>query len=316
MGVLTVKNLETHYNTKTGPLRALDKISFDLDRGESLGIAGESGCGKSTIAMSLMRLLRGGNIVDGDIVLNGKSLIDIPDHGYNDIRMKKIALISQAAMGGLNPVYTVGSQISEALIVRNKMKKKKAFEKAKILLEMVEIDPSRIKSYPHELSGGMKQRVMIAMALALDPEIIIADEPTTALDVITQARILKLLNRLRVQMDLCVLFISHDLSILAQTCDRIMIMYAGKRVEIGTVEELFLNPIHPYTKALVSSFPDISGKIKRLKSLPGIVPDLQTKISGCSFYSRCNEASKRCKDSIPGEVRLTKTHIVSCGLTE
>lgn len=314
MTLLEVKQLKTYYRMRTGTLKAVDDVSFNLEKGESLGIAGESGCGKSTVALSLMRLVTGAGRMEGQMLLDGLSLMDIPAREYNRIRLERIALISQAAMGGLNPVYTVGKQIAEPLIVRKKMAPAAALKKAAQLLSLVEIDPSRAKSYPHELSGGMRQRVMIAMSLVLSPDIIIADEPTTALDVITQATILKLLNRLRNELGLSVIFISHDLSILAQTCDRIMIMYAGKIVETGLADIIFNRPFHPYTKALINSFPDISGRRTKLASLPGSVPDLFDESFGCSFYSRCQMADGACRHNTPQLTRLSENHSAACFL--
>jgi peptide/nickel transport system ATP-binding protein len=231
MNLLSIENLKTYYFTKAGAVKAVDGVTLSLNKGQSIGIAGESGCGKSTIALSLMRLIKGGKIVDGKIMLNGVSLLDLPEKEFNAIRWDKISFVSQAAMGALNPVYTIGAQIVEAILAHRKIKKSDALNQVRELLRKVEIDPDRVSNYPHELSGGMRQRAMIAMALALNPEVLIADEPTTALDVVTQAQMIKLLKKLQKEMNLAVIFISHDLSILAQVCDKILIMYAGKAKE-------------------------------------------------------------------------------------
>ena len=241
MSLLTVDNLKTYYYIRRGAVKAVDGISFKLEKGQSLGIAGESGCGKSTVALSLMRLIKGEKIISGKIMLNNLSLLDMSDKAFRSIRGKRISLVSQAAMGGLNPVYRIGDQITEAIHVHVQMTKKAAWSKAEQLLNQVGMDSSRARNYPHELSGGMRQRAMIAMALALSPELIIADEPTTALDMVTQAQVLRMMKELQIRLKISIILISHDLSILGQICDRIVIMYAGKKVEEGDVGELFNN---------------------------------------------------------------------------
>jgi peptide/nickel transport system ATP-binding protein len=294
MCLLTVENLKTHYFMKAGIIKAVDGVSFCLKKGQSIGIAGESGCGKSTIALSLMRLVKGGKTVSGEIKLNGVSLLDMSEKEFNRIRWEKISIISQAAMGALNPVYTIGYQIVEAIQAHRKMKRSQALDLARELLEKVEIDPTRVKNFPHELSGGMRQRAMIAMALVLNPEVIIADEPTTALDVVIQAQMIKLLKKLQKEMDLSIIFISHDLSILAQICDKVLIMYAGKLMEMANAKDLFKEPLHPYTKALISAFPNIDGERKKIKGLQGNTPDLLNPPTGCKFHPRCVDAQKIC----------------------
>ena len=312
MTLLSVENLKTYYSTSSGFVKAVDGVSFNLEKGESLGLAGESGCGKSTLGFSLMRLVKGGEVVGGNIKLNGIPLLELSDRAFNRIRWEKISLISQAAMGALNPVYRIGTQIVEAIRIHTKTKKSEAWKRAEDLLRQVEIDPSRARNYPHELSGGMRQRAMIAMALALDPDLIIADEPTTALDVVTQVQVLKLLRGLQQKLDVSVILISHDLSILGQACDRVIIMYAGKIVEIGNVEVLFKNPLHPYTQALLDSFPDIKAERKPLTGLQGSPPDLLDPPSGCRLHPRCPEAQNICKETEPQIIEVSPNHSVAC----
>jgi peptide/nickel transport system ATP-binding protein len=239
-------------------------------------------------------------------------LLDMSDREFNRIRWEKISLISQAAMGALNPVYRIGTQIVEAIKIHRNTKKSEAWERAEDLLRQVEIDPSRALNYPHELSGGMRQRAMIAMALALDPDLIIADEPTTALDVVTQVQILKLLRALQQRLDVSIILISHDLSILGQACDRVIIMYAGRIAEIGSVDVLFKNPLHPYTHALLDSFPDIKREKKPLTGLPGSPPDLLEPPGGCRLHPRCPEARNICQETEPQMMDVSSNHSVAC----
>ncbi|MBW1720983.1 MAG: ABC transporter ATP-binding protein [Deltaproteobacteria bacterium] len=300
MDQLSVRGLKTYYLPESpAPVRAVDGVSFQVRRGTSLGIAGESGCGKSTAALSLMRLVKGGKIVGGEILLDDLSLLTLKDREFNRVRWERISLVSQAAMNALNPVFKIGHQIVETILAHRKTGTRQAWKMAEALLEQVEIEPSRVRSFPHELSGGMRQRAMIALALALDPELIIADEPTTALDVVTQAQIIKLLRRLQRERGIAVIFISHDLSILGQACDRILIMYAGTIVEEGDTDSIFESPFHPYTRALLNSFPDIREKRKHLKGLPGNPPDLSNPPSGCRFHPRCPSADPLCSRTPP-----------------
>jgi peptide/nickel transport system ATP-binding protein len=313
MPLLTVENLRTYYFTERGAVKAVDGVSFTLDKRQSLGIAGESGCGKSTIALSLMRLIKRGRIVAGRVMLDSTSLLEMPEREFNRIiRWKRISMVSQAAMGALNPVYRIGDQIAEAILAHTKSKKREAWSRAEELLKQLDMDPSRARNYPHELSGGMRQRAMIAMALALDPELVIADEPTTALDMVTQAQVLKLTRRLQEELNVSIVFISHDLSILGQACDRIIIMYAGKIVEMGDVQALFREPQHPYTKALLSSFPDIKSTKRTLTGLPGSPPDLIDPPSGCRFHPRCSQAQSICKVEEPIMIEVAPKHYVAC----
>jgi peptide/nickel transport system ATP-binding protein len=312
MNLLSIENLKTYYFTKAGAVKAVDGVTFSLNKGQSIGIAGESGCGKSTIALSLMRLIKGGKIVDGKIMLNGVSLLDLPEKEFNAIRWDKISFVSQAAMGALNPVYTIGAQIVEAILAHRKIKKSDARNQVRELLRKVEIDPDRVSNYPHELSGGMRQRAMIAMALALNPEVLIADEPTTALDVVTQAQMIKLLKKLQKEMNLAVIFISHDLSILAQVCDKVLIMYAGKVMEFADVSDLYAQPRHPYAKALLNSFPDIADERKMLQGLPGNTPNLLYPPLGCKFHPRCAYVQAICQAKEPVFAEIQPNRFVTC----
>ncbi|MEM1705934.1 MAG: ABC transporter ATP-binding protein, partial [Thermosphaera sp.] len=253
--LLEARGLKTYFYTAKGVVRAVDNVSFELYKGETLGIAGESGCGKSTLAYSLMRLVPPpGKLVSGEIIFQGKDVTKLSEEEFRkQVRWKGISMVFQGAMNALNPVYSVGDQLAEVLMLHQNYTKKEALEMAQKLLKMVGIDPSRIKSYPHELSGGMKQRVVIAMALALMPPLVIADEPTTALDVVVQAQIMNLLKQLRKDLGISIILISHDLSLIAEIADKIAIMYGGKIVEYGSSEQVYNNPQHPYTKGLLSS---------------------------------------------------------------
>jgi oligopeptide/dipeptide ABC transporter ATP-binding protein len=314
MPLLSVDALCSAYRTSTGLVRAVDGVSFSVQKGESLGIAGESGCGKSTLAYSLMRLLKGGEVVGGSVSLDGISLLDMSERDFNRVRWEKMAYVPQAAMDGLNPVHRIGAQIVEAIRAHRAVSKSAAWERAELLLRQVNIDPARARDYPHQLSGGMRQRAMIAMSLALDPQLIVADEPTTALDVVTQAQVLKLLRRLQQELDISIIFISHDLSTLAQACDRIMIMYAGKAVELGNSEIVFASPRHPYTRALLGAFPDLHST-QATRALRGAPPDLSSgSFSGCRFRPRCAEAVDRCRTEEPCMSSINSGHDVSCHL--
>lgn len=314
MPLLTVDNLKTYYFIRRGTVKAVDGISFKLERGKSMGIAGESGCGKSTVTLSLMRLIKGGKIVSGEVMLEELSLLDMSDKDFRQIRWKRISMVSQAAMGGLNPVYRIGDQITEAIQAHVKMSQKAAWRKAEQLLNQVDMDPSRVRNYPHELSGGMRQRAMIAMALALSPELVIADEPTTALDTVTQAQVLRLMKGLQDKLNISIILISHDLSILGQVCDRIIIMYAGKIVEEGDVADLFVQPLHPYTEALLNCFPDIKSETRVLSGLAGNPPDLINVPAGCRFSNRCPKVQEDCKNIEPQKIEIHPGHYVACHL--
>src|SRR5437899_1636960 len=301
--LLEVKNLKTHFPTRAGLVRAVDEVSFYIDRGELLGLVGESGCGKSMTALSIMRLIAPpGKIVRGEILFEGKNLLRLSNAGMRDVRGNDVAMIFQDPMTSLNPVFTVGEQIAEALRLHRKLSRKAARAAAVDAMREVSIpDPElRVNDYPHQLSGGMRQRVMIAMALACDPKVLIADEPTTALDVTIQAQILELLNNLRRTRDLAILLITHDLGVVAEVADRVAVMYTGKIVEESPVDELFARPKHPYTEGLLRSVPRLTAndvaKAERLQTIEGMVPKPTKLPPGCHFEPRCPYRMPRCKE--------------------
>ncbi len=314
--LLEVKNLKTYFYTTKGVVKAVDGVSFKLNKGEVLGIAGESGCGKSTTAYSLIRLVPPpGKIVDGQLIFEGRDILKLSEEDFRkQIRWKKISMVFQGAMNALNPVYTIGDQIAEVLMLHKHMTKEEAMKEVYKLLEMVGIDPKRAKSYPHELSGGMKQRVVIAMALALRPPLVIADEPTTALDVVVQAQIMNLLKRLQREHQMSIILITHDLSLIAEMAEKVAIMYAGKIVEYGTAEQVFLNPQHPYTRGLLASIPRLTGDIHKLEFIPGVPPDLSNPPPGCRFAPRCKFKFEPCDKEEPPVIEVEPGHYVSCWL--
>jgi peptide/nickel transport system ATP-binding protein len=311
--LLNVKHLQTYFQTSKGLYKAVDGASFDLDHGEALGLVGESGCGKTTCALSITRLLpKEGKIYGGEIRLEGTDLVPLSDEEIRSRRWKDVSIIFQGSMNALNPVMKVGDQIAEVIVLHEKISMKEALVRAGELFELVELPVERINNYPHEFSGGMKQRAMIAIALACNPKIVIGDEPTTGLDVMVQAQILNLLEKLRKELNMGLILITHDLSILAETCDRIAVMYAGKIVEIGTVEDIFEHTAHPYTERLIACFPNI-GKSKVIPpSIDGIPPNMMEPIRGCSFSPRCHMAIPLCAEQEPALVKLGEKHYASC----
>jgi oligopeptide/dipeptide ABC transporter ATP-binding protein len=306
--LLEVRHLRTHFATKRGEVRAVDDVSFTLRRGETLSLVGESGCGKSVTALSVMRLIaRPGRIAGGEILFEGRNLLTLSEAEMRAIRGDDIAMIFQDPMTSLNPVYTVGEQIAEAIRLHRKVSKREAWQQAIAGMRDVAIPApeARAKSYPHELSGGMRQRVMIAMALACDPKLLIADEPTTALDVTIQAQILELLTQLREQRNLAILLITHDLGVVAETADRVAVMYAGQIIEEASARELFARPRHPYTEGLLRAVPRLdegaTEKRRRLQTIEGVVPNPLELPIGCRFAPRCEHAQPKCN---AGEIPL------------
>jgi len=317
--LLDINDLTVHYKILRGYVKAVEGVNLQLRKGETLGLAGESGCGKTTMALSIMRLLPpNGRIVRGKIIFDGEDITTLPeDRVRKEIRWKKIAIVFQGAMNALNPVYSIGEQIIEAIRFHEpEVHKDEALERAKKLLELVGIDPSRVNNYPHEFSGGMRQRAMIAMALACNPKLLIADEPGTALDVIVQAQVLKLIVELQKKLNLSLILITHDLSIISETCEKAAIMYAGKLVENGSVYKIFKEPLHPYTQGLIASFPDIYAPKAEIKSIEGQPPDLLNPPSGCRFHPRCQYAMDICRVKEPPYVEVEKEHFVACHLVK
>ncbi|MDE2968536.1 MAG: ABC transporter ATP-binding protein [Chloroflexota bacterium] len=318
--LLTVEGLKTHFFTPTGVVRAVDGISYDVREGETLAIVGESGCGKSVGALSIMRLVASppGRIVDGQVNFDGIDLLAISEQQMRTIRGNRIAMIFQEPMTSLNPVLTIGKQITESLELHLKMEGAQAQQRAIELLEMVGIPdaPSRLKQYPHQFSGGMRQRVMIAMAMSCNPRLLIADEPTTALDVTIQAQILELIKDLSAQMGTAVIIITHNLGVVARYADRVNVMYAGKIIERGTALDIYENPQHPYTQGLLDSVPRLDEDRKqRLESIEGMPPDLMELPSGCAFRPRCRFAVERCAEEIPPLMAVGDGHTAACWVT-
>ncbi len=305
-----------YYETLRGYVQAVDDVSFQVTRKESLGLAGESGCGKTSTALAILRLLPwNGKILAGDITLDGESLVKMSDSKFREgVRWKRMSMIFQGAMNALHPTYTIGHQIVEAILKHEKIGKEEALERAKTLIELVGMKKERVERYPHELSGGMKQRSITAMALACNPDLVIADEPTTALDVIVQAQVLKVMKDLRSRLDISMIVISHDLSLIAETCNRIAIMYGGKIVEIGDVVHIYKEPLHPYTEKLISAFPSVIGPKTELSSIAGFPPDLLRPPPGCRFHPRCQYAMEICRKKEPPLIQLSKQHLAACHL--
>jgi peptide/nickel transport system ATP-binding protein len=315
--ILEVNDLRTYFYTRDGVVRSVDGVSFSVSQGETLAIVGESGCGKSVTSLSILRLIASppGKIVSGSIQFHGKDLLGLTDEQMRDIRGDKISMIFQEPMTSLNPVLTIGRQIGEVLELHRHCTKEEARARILELLKMVNIpEPeSRMDEYPHQLSGGMRQRIMIAMALACDPEILIADEPTTALDVTIQAQILNLMRELRDRTRAAIILITHDLGVVAEMAQRVVVMYAGRKVEEANVIDLFERPMHPYTLGLLNSMPRLDDTAsKRLVEIPGMVPSMRTEIVGCAFAPRCSAASERCTRESPVLQDFGNQHWVAC----
>ena len=313
--VLEVNDLHTVYHTDIGDLHAVDGVSFDLGRKETLGLVGESGCGKTTAAKSIMRLLaRNGEVIGGEVILNGIDITELSEKELrNRVRWTEISMIPQTAMNGFDPVKTVGRQIVD-VIKRHEPEtsKKEAWERARTLFEELGLEPSRVKNYPHQFSGGMAQRAMIAMALALSPSIILADEPTTALDVMIQDRILRQIDELQQEYDTAMILITHDMSVVSENCDYIAVMYGGRMVEYADAETIIKNPRHPYTLGMRNAFPDIAQDDQDLVSIPGSPPEVIDPEEGCRFAPRCPFAVEECWEETPQPIEYEPGHVVEC----
>jgi peptide/nickel transport system ATP-binding protein len=320
--LLDVKNLKTYFFTDEGIVRAVDGVDLYIEKGETLGVVGESGCGKSVTALSVMKLIASppGKIVEGEILYNGRNLVDMPANQMRKIRGKEISMIFQEPMTSLNPVFTCGEQIAEALRLHEGLGRRAAMDKTVDMLKLVHIPNAerRVKEYPHQLSGGMRQRIMIAMALSCNPKLLIADEPTTALDVTIQAQILELLNELKSKLHMAVMLITHDMGVIAETAQRVVVMYAAKVAEEASVTDLFKEPLHPYTQGLLRSIPRIdlaATERRRLETIPGTVPTLRGEIApGCRFAPRCPFVKSVCTEKDPVLKEVKPGHKVSCWL--
>ena len=310
--VLEVADLTMHYMTRAGAVAAVDGVSFSVERGQAFGLVGESGCGKSSIAISLLKLLPdNARILGGEIRLGGTDIVPLPEDEMRAYRWDRISMVFQAAMNALDPVYRVGDQIIEALEAHARSAASESLQRVRDLYDLVHLNHRFIRRYPHEYSGGMKQRAVIAMALACEPDIVIADEPTTALDVIVQDRILREMQSIRDELNMSMIYISHDMAVIAEVSDVVGVMYAGKIVEYGSASEVFKSPIHPYTRALMSAFPSVTGEKHDLVTLPGEPPNLLDPPSGCGFHPRCPYATDECRTQEPPVVRHVK-HWATC----
>jgi peptide/nickel transport system ATP-binding protein len=314
MALLTVDNLSVGYQTRQGFIKSVQGVSFDLERGRSLGFVGESGCGKTTLGMALMGLLPdNASVFQGRIIFEDKNLLTIPEADVRDIRWKKIAMIFQAAMNALNPVHRVDEQIAEPILAHDsQMTRESAMKQVEHLFELVGLPLDRMRDYPHQFSGGMKQRAIIAMALACSPALIIADEPTTALDVIVQDQILKTIKKFQTQLNFSLIFISHDIAVVANVCDDIGVMFAGQLVEYGRREEVFESPMHPYTKALLASYLTLDGSNAQPLPYVGDTPNLIGPSEGCRFCDRCPLVETTCRLDAPEYTEITPSHRALC----
>jgi peptide/nickel transport system ATP-binding protein len=310
--VLDVNNLQTFYRADGGYVKAVDDVSFHLEEGEAMGLAGESGCGKTTAALSIVRLLpSNASIMGGEVLYKGQDVVKMSAGRLRRTRWKEISIVFQGAMNALNPVKRIEEQIAEPILLHEKVSKEDALQRARKLVEFVGIDKARAKDYPHEFSGGMRQRVMIAMALACSPRLVILDEPTTALDVMTKTQIQDLVKDLQKRLTLSTILITHDLSVIAETCEKVAIMYGGQLVEYADVVSMFEKPLHPYTSGLIRAFPNIYGSRELPLSIPGSPPDLLHPPDGCRFAPRCSMADKECNEPPPAKT-VSGNHYVAC----
>ena len=314
MALLEVKNLKMYYQTLRGQVKAVDDIDFWVERGEAVGLAGESACGKTSAMLTVLRLLpSNGKIMGGSVNFDGQDLLKLSDDDFRDnVRWKKISVIFQGAMNALHPTKKIGEQLSEPILLHENIEKEEAWERVGKILDLVGVGAERLDRYPHELSGGLKQRSMIAMSLVCNPALVIADEPTTALDVITQAQVLKVIKELRQKLDLSMILVSHDLSVIAETCDKVAIMYAGKIVEFGDIASVFKEPLHPYSEQLIAAFPSVLGEKRELTTIHGFPPDLLNPPPGCRFHPRCPFAEEACESGERNLFEVGKGHYVAC----
>ncbi|NLM43108.1 MAG: ABC transporter ATP-binding protein [Clostridiales bacterium] len=312
--IINIENLIVHYETEEGTVRAVNGIDLKMKKKRSIGLVGETGAGKTTTALAMLRLIPDppGVIKNGVIVLNGENILDKSVKEMENIRGKDISMIFQDPMTALNPVFTVGEQIAESIMLHEDVSKKEAYERAKELLEMVGISGNRANEYPHQFSGGMRQRAIIAIALACQPKVLIADEPTTALDVTIQAQVLELINDLMEKHETALLMITHDLGVVAEVCDEVAVMYAGRIVEKGSLEDVFNRTKHPYTEGLFNSLPNIKDRKAKLKPIPGLMPDPTNLPIGCAFSPRCPYANDICREQKPVPRWISSTHMVEC----
>ena len=318
MALLEVRDLHTSFFTPVGEVKAVNGISFNLDHGKVLGIVGESGSGKSVTAYSVMQILeKTGKIISGSIKVDGKELVGLPEREMKNIRGNRISIIFQDPMTSLNPTYTIGHQLMEAILLHTNRNKKQAYDRAVEMLKLVNVNEpeKRMKQYPFEFSGGMRQRVMIAMALACEPDILIADEPTTALDVTIQAQILELMQSLQKELGMAIIMITHDLGVVAQMCDEVIVMYAGSICEQGTADEIFYNPKHEYTKGLIRSIPTVDNDGEKLQPISGTPIDLLNMPAGCPFAPRCENAMKICLHQRCPRMQINDDHQAACWMT-
>ena len=313
--LLGIEDLEIRYETDDGIVYALNGVSLHVDEGETLGLVGETGAGKTTLAKGILRLIQTppGKIVNGKVYFGGKDILAMSDHDLHQVRGNAISMVFQDPMTSLNPVMTVGEQIEEVIAVHNSnLSKEEIRERAIAMLKRVGISADRIDEYPHQFSGGMKQRVIIAIALACNPKLLLADEPTTALDVTIQAQVLDMIRKLKTEMNTAMILISHDLGVVAQTCDRVAIIYAGRIVETGNLRDIYKNPKHPYTIGLLDSIPSLTKDAKRLKPIKGLMPDPTDLPPGCPFAPRCNYATAACSEAVPDLADRGNGHLVRC----
>ncbi len=316
--LLEIKDLFVEYHTDESIVHAVNGINLKVKEGETLGLVGETGAGKTTIAKTILGILPKpqGYVTGGEVIYEGKDVLKLAEKEYRSLRGDQIAMIFQDPMTALNPIERVGDQIEEAIILHNNISRAEAVQRGIHMLEMVGIPGERYSEFPHQFSGGMKQRVVIAMALACNPKLLLADEPTTALDVTIQAQVLKMMTELKKELNTSVILITHDLGVVAATCQSVAVIYAGEVVEYGTVEHIFDNPRHPYTKGLFGSLPKLNSKEKRLKSIPGLMPDPTDLPKGCKFHDRCRFAFSRCSEICPQTTEIEPGHQVRCFLEE